>query len=98
MKRLKEIAVAKGLDIAFNYLDKDIGKNLPKLVDWAERFDINNNIKKELDVVKITALKPGSNWNRYIISIWNTIDLSVIKNFFINFVVYSNIEGKTKRL
>ncbi len=98
MKRLKEVAVAKGLDIALNYLDKDIEKNLPKLVDWAERFDINNNIKKELDVVKITALKPGNNWYRYIVSIWNTIDLSVIKKFFINFVVYSNIEGKTKRL
>ena len=98
MKTLKEMAVAKGLDIALNYLDKDIEKNLPKLVDWAERFDMNGNIKRELDVVKRTALKPGNNWNRYIINIWNTIDLSVIKKFFTNFIVYSNIEGKTKRL
>lgn len=98
MKTLKEIAVAKGLDIALDYLDRDIERNLPKLVDWAEKFDINGNIKKELNVVKRTVLQPGNNWNQYIINIWNTIDLSVIKKFFTNFIVYSNILGKTKRL
>lgn len=98
MKTLKEIAVSKGLNIALNYLDRDIEKNLPKLVDWAEKFDVQGSVKKELDAIKRTALVPGSNWHRYILNIWNNIDLDVIKTFFTNFIVYSNIEGKPKRL
>ncbi|HPO05366.1 MAG TPA: radical SAM protein, partial [Bacillota bacterium] len=64
MKTLKEVAIAKGLDIALDYLDRDIEKNLPKLLEWAERFDVNGNVKTELDAIKKTALVSGSNWNR----------------------------------
>lgn len=98
MKSFKEVAMAKGINIALSYLDRDIEKNIPKLVDWVEKFDINKNVKLELDVIKKTALKPGSNWYNYVMNIWNTIDLSIIKRFFTNFIVYSNIEGKTKRM
>ena len=98
MKTLKEVAIAKGLDIALDYLDRDIEKNLPKLLEWAERFDVNGNVKTELDAIKKTALVSGSNWNRYVLNMRNTIDLSVIKQFFTNFIVYSNILGKSKRL
>ena len=98
MKSLKEIAVSKGLDIALNYLDKDIEKNLPKLVDWAEKFDVQGSVTKQLNAIKRTGLAPGSNWYNYVLNIWNNIDLDVIKTFFTNFIVYSNIEGKPKRL
>jgi len=47
MKTLKEVAIAKGLDIALDYLDRDIEKNLPKLLEWAERFDVNGNVKTD---------------------------------------------------
>ena len=98
MKTIKEIAMAKGINIALNYLDRNIEKNLPKLADWVEKFDTNGNVSIELDVIKRTALVPGNNWNRYILNMWNTIDISVIKQFFTNFIIYSNIEGKTRRL
>ncbi len=98
MKTIKEIAMAKGINIALNYLDRDIEKNLPKLADWVEKFDTNGNVSIELDVIKRTALVPGNNWNRYILNMWNTIDISIIKQFFTNFIIYSNIEGKTRRL
>ena len=51
MKTVKQKVMAKGLDMALNYLDQDIEKNMPKLVDWVEKFDINNSIKPQLDVV-----------------------------------------------
>ena len=46
MKTLKEIAVAKGLDIALEYLDRDIERNLPKLVDWAESLNQRQHLRK----------------------------------------------------
>ena len=82
MKTLKEVAIAKGLDIALDYLDRDIEKNLPKLLEWAERFDVNGNVKTELDAIKKTALVSGSNWNRYVLNMRNTIDYPLSSSFY----------------
>jgi MoaA/NifB/PqqE/SkfB family radical SAM enzyme len=98
MKSFKKIAMAKGINIALDYLDKDIEKNLPKIIDWVEKFDSAGNVKVELDAIRRNSLAPDSNWYKYILHIRNSIDLSIIKQFFINFIIYSNIEGKTKRL
>ena len=98
MKSFKEIAMAKGINIALEYLDRDVERNLPKLVEWVELFDTEGNVKIELEAIKKTALVPGSNWHKYIMNIWDSVDLSIIKQFFTNFIVYSNIIGKSRRL
>ncbi|MDI9493236.1 MAG: radical SAM protein [Bacillota bacterium] len=98
MKSLKEIAVSKGLDVALSYLDKDVEKNLPKLIEWAEKIDVQGSVKVQLDVIKRIASDPDNNWYKFALNIWRNIDLDVIKTFFTNFIVYSNIEGKPKRL
>jgi len=98
VKSLKEIAVSKGLDVALSYLDKDVEKNLPKLIEWAERIDVHGSVKVQLDVIKRIASDPDNNWYKFALNIWRNIDLDVIKTFFTNFIVYSNIEGKPKRL
>jgi hypothetical protein len=98
VKSLKEIAVSKGLDVALSYLDKDVEKNLPKLIEWAEKIDVQGSVKVQLDVIKRIASDPDNNWYKFALNIWRNIDLDVIKTFFTNFIVYSNIEGKPKRL
>lgn len=97
MGAIKEKIVAKGIDIALNYLDKDFEKNLSKLMDWVDRFDVHDNIKPERDLVRRVVLDPGSNWHRYVLSLWNDIDRDTLKNFFTNFIVQSNIIGNHKR-
>ncbi|MDD4583222.1 MAG: radical SAM protein [Eubacteriales bacterium] len=97
MRTVKEKIATKGLDIALNYLDQDIEKNLPKLMDWFDKFDVHNSIKPERDAVRKVALNPESNWYRYILNIWNEIDRDVVKNFFTNFLIYSNVIGNQKR-
>ena len=97
MKTVKQKVMAKGLDMALNYLDQDIEKNMPKLVDWVEKFDINNSIKPQLDVVKPIILNKDSVWHKYILKIWDQVDRDVLKKFFINFILYSNVEGNSKR-
>lgn len=97
MKTFKEIAMAKGINIALEYLDRDIEKNLPKLVNWVEKFDTDKNVAIELETIKKTALLPDNNWYKYVMNIWKTIDLSIIKQFFTNFVIYSNVIGKSRR-
>ncbi|NLM07830.1 MAG: radical SAM protein [Clostridiales Family XIII bacterium] len=92
------MAVSKGLDVALSYLDKDVEKNLPKLIEWAEKIDVQGSVKVQLDVIKRIASDPDNNWYKFALNIWRNIDLDVIKTFFTNFIVYSNIEGKPKRL
>lgn len=55
-------------------------------------------MKVQLDVIKRIASDPDNNWYKFALNIWRNIDLDVIKTFFTNFIVYSNIEGKPKRL
>jgi MoaA/NifB/PqqE/SkfB family radical SAM enzyme len=55
-------------------------------------------VKVQLDVIKRIASDPDNNWYKFALNIWRNIDLDVIKTFFTNFIVYSNIEGKPKRL
>lgn len=97
MKSMKEIVAAKGLGMALNYLDQDIEKNLPKILDWVDRFDVHDSIKRERDTVRNVILDKNSNWNHYIMNLWHNTDKDVIKNFFTNFLVYSNIVGNHKR-
>lgn len=97
MGAIKEKIVAKGIDIALNYLDKDFERNLSKLMDWVDRFDVHDNIKPERDLVRKVALDPESNWHRYVLNLWNDIDRDTLKNFFTNFIVQSNIIGNHKR-
>ncbi|MGI6727710.1 MAG: radical SAM protein [Anaerovoracaceae bacterium] len=97
MKTVKEKIATKGLDIALNYLDQDIEKNMPKLMDWVDRFDINNSVKVERDAVRKVALDPESVWNRFLLNVWNEVDRDIVKKFFTNFLVYSNIMGNHKR-
>ena len=93
MKSLKEIAVSKGLDVALSYLDKDVEKNLPKLIEWAEKIDVQGSVKVQLDVIKRIASDPDNNWYKFALNIWRNIDLEVLKTFFTNFIVIRNIEG-----
>lgn len=97
MGTMKEKIVAKGIDIALDYLDKDFEKNLPKLMDWVDRFDVHDNIKPERELVRSVALDPGNNWHRYVLSLWNEIDRDTVKTFFTNFIVFSTITGNQKR-
>lgn len=97
MNTLKESLATKGIDLALHYLDKDFEGNLPKLLDWVDRFDLQGNIKRERKAIRGVVLDPENNWNHYLLRVWEQVDREVLKKFFTNFIVSSTITGNGKR-
>jgi MoaA/NifB/PqqE/SkfB family radical SAM enzyme len=97
MSAVKQKLAEKGLDLAMDYLGKDFEKNLPKIMDWVDKFDIHDSIKKERDLLRRVLLEQGSIWNKYIVDLLNEIDNDTVKTIFSNLIIQSNIKGGQKR-
>ena len=46
----------------YDYLDKDPDNNIPKLMNWVDKFDRNNNFAVQRKVVGEVIENPDSNW------------------------------------
>lgn len=74
---LKENVEAFAVKQALAYMDKDPEKNLPKLLDWFDRFDRKDTLKKQRDVIREVVLVPDNNWHKLVMSLWTDIDPGV---------------------
>lgn len=93
MENAKGFAVKKVL----GYLDGDPDKNIPKVIDWAEKFDTNGEIKSQLNAVRSVLGDTENNWYKLIKSLWTDIDDEVRKVVFENFVVNAAIIGMKRQ-
>ncbi len=59
MKTILESIEAKGLNTVIQYMDSDPDKNIPKVVEWVEKFDREGNIKDPLNLGKGGHIGPG---------------------------------------
>ena len=82
-QNLQSFAVKKVL----HYMYEDPGKSLPKLLDWADKFDKDNMFASQRKVFHNIIENPDNNWYRLIKSLWTDIDPEVRKTFFENFMV-----------
>jgi MoaA/NifB/PqqE/SkfB family radical SAM enzyme len=76
-----------GLMKAYEYLDEDPDRNMPKLVAWLEREDAEGSITRQLEKVKTFMEDPQSSWYKLARSFWDDVDDEVRKTIFTNFVV-----------
>lgn len=78
---------------AIEYLNEKPEKAIPKLINWAEKIDKDNNYVNQIREVKKVTSDPDSNWNKLINSVWTDIDKGqsgvLLKNFFLN----ASLEG-----
>lgn len=81
------------LKLAYSYLDSNPEKNLPKLMDWADRFDRNNVVENQRKAFRRVIEDKNNNWYRLILSVWNDIDSGVRKTLFQNFIVNATVIG-----
>ncbi len=88
-ENLQTFAVKKIL----HYLDEDPDKSLPKLLEWADKFDKDNRFLRHRDVFRKILSNPDNNWYRLIKSLWTDIDPQVRKVFFENFIVNTSLTG-----
>lgn len=90
---LKETAQALAVKAALNYLDKDPDRNIPRLLDWVDRFDRKDNLLPARKAIRGVLDHPESNWYRFIKSFWTDFDPEVRKTIFENFVVNTALIG-----
>lgn len=92
-ENLQGFAVRKVLD----YLDGDPDKNLPKLLQWADKFDKDNLFAGQRRVFHEIVENPDNNWYRLVGSLWTDIDPAVRKVFFENFIVNTSLIGAARQ-
>ena len=92
-ENLQSFAVKKVLD----YMEGDLDKNLPKLLEWADKFDKENLYARQRKVFHDILEHPDNNWYQMIKSLWTDIDPEVRKVFFENFIVNAALVGSSRQ-
>ena len=78
--RIKIFGVSKALD----YLEKDPDTNLPKLMEWVDKFGGERIVPAYQDVFHRALSDPSNNWYQLIKSMYSDIDNRVLKKIFEN--------------
>lgn len=92
-KTIKEHAESFVGKKVLDYLGENPDKNLPKLMDWVDRFDVNDLFVSQRKIFRNILDEPDGNWYQLIKSLWTDIDVDVRKNFFNNFIVNTVLIG-----
>ena len=79
-----------GLKLAYAYLNSNPEKNIPKLMDWSDRFDKKNAMEGQRRAIRKVIEEKDNNWYKLILSMWSDIDPGVRKAFFNNFILNAN--------
>ena len=89
IKNLETMAVKTAL----GYLDKDPKNNLPKLMDWFDKFDRKGTLKPGREAVRRVMEDKNSNWYKLVMSLWTDIDAGVRNRLFENIIVNGCLLG-----
>ena len=89
VENVKAFAASKAL----SYLDGDPDKNIPKLLEWVDKFDKKDEWLTQRNAFRAVIENPDNNWYKLIKSLWTDIDDGVRKVFFENFIINSNLIG-----
>jgi MoaA/NifB/PqqE/SkfB family radical SAM enzyme len=82
-----------GLKMAYAYLNSNPEKNIPKLMDWVDRFDRKNTMEGQRKAIRKVIEEKNNNWYKLILSLWSDVDTGVRKAFFNNFILNENFVG-----
>lgn len=96
-RTVKENVQAFAVKQVLNYLDEDPEKAIPKLLEWADKFDTADRFKPHRDGVRKVVEDPNNNWWTLIRSFWTDIDPAVRKVFFENFIINSALIGMPRQ-
>ena len=84
---------ASAANTVLKYLEKDPETNIPKLLDWWDKFDSDNYYGNVRDQVRKVMDDPENNWYKFIMSFWTDIDDEVRKTLFKNLIVQTFFIG-----
>jgi MoaA/NifB/PqqE/SkfB family radical SAM enzyme len=98
MSDLRERLKTYGLNKVLSYMDSDYENNIPKALNWLERFDIEGQYAKAYQIVRKVMADPNNNWNKYLKSIYTDLDENSRKALLENFIINAAIIGNAKRM
>ncbi len=91
MGKIKEMVEAYSLKKVIGYLDSNPDENIPKVIDWIEKFDRSHEYATACRLAKEALSDPDNNWNILMKSLYTDIDDDIRKTIFENFIVNSLI-------
>lgn len=71
---LKENLEIFAVKQALSFMDKDPENNLPRLLDWFDRFDRKDTLKIQREVIREAVINKDNNWHQLVMSLWKDID------------------------
>ena len=89
----KGAVVSAGIGKAIKWLEKDPEKNVPKVVDWVNRFSPDESFKTQREYMTEIVNDPDSAWYQLVMNIMHTVDSDVMKTVFTNFFMNANLIG-----
>ena len=92
-KTIIENMQSYGLKKVLAYLDADPDNNIPKIIDWVEKFDKEKIVSRQMNTVKKVLGDEDSNWYKLVKSLYTDIDPEVRKKLFENFLINATIIG-----
>jgi len=85
-----------GVEQAVAYLAKDPEKNLPKLMEWADKF-ANGEFGPQRDAIRAAVNDPDNVYHQLLLRILRDVDTEVLKTTFVNFALNANLVGWPKQ-
>ena len=85
--RLRAFGIARALDC----LERDPDNNLPKLMEWVDKYAGGKLSPPYRDLLHRAMTDPGNNWNQLIRSMYSDIDSQVLKKLFENFIIHGGL-------
>ena len=93
MAGFKQGVESTSLKMVLSYLDKDPDTNIPKILDWVEKFDTKGTVKGQVKAIRKALADPNDNWNILVKSLWTDIDDGVRRKLMENFIINATILG-----
>lgn len=79
-----------GMRRVINYLDKDLDKNAPKILDWLGH---THKVDGQVNTVRKAIEDKDGNWYKLVKSLWTDVDDGVRKTMFENFILNATVIG-----
>ena len=79
-----------GLISIYSFLDRDPEKNLPKLINWLDRYVSPDVLPTQRQFFRDVIEKKDSHWYQLILSLWEDVDPDLRKTLFENIVINAN--------
>lgn len=82
---------AFGLARVMEYLERDPDANLPRIIDWVDKYAGERLSPPYQQLLHQVVTDPENNWHQLIKSLYTDIDSRVLKKLFENFIIYGDL-------